>query len=198
MTATSVKPTAKLDRSGINRIFQVLGSMLVIGAVLFASAGRLAWLEAWAFLGIYLAGVTANGIWTLRHDPGLINERGRVGENTKAWDKLIGLLYMILLLITMVVAGLDARFGWSVVSLMVKIIGGICFVLSLGMVFWVMTANTYMSTFVRIQDDRGHHVVTHGPYPLSATPCIRVYCSCFWASPFSWVPGGRWRHPYST
>lgn len=183
MSVTKMNPTAKLDRAGVNRIFQVLGFLLVMGGILFASAGRLSWIEAWAFLGIYLAGVLANGIWTLRHDPGLINERGRIGENAKSWDKIIGLIYTVLLLATMIVAGMDARLGWSSAPPLVKIIGGIGFALSLGMTFWVMTANTYLSSFVRIQDDRGHQTITRGPYRFVRHPMYAGLLFMFWGIP---------------
>ncbi|HVN55232.1 MAG TPA: isoprenylcysteine carboxylmethyltransferase family protein [Anaerolineaceae bacterium] len=183
MSAVKVNPTPKLDRDGINRIIQVLGFLLVTGGILFACAGRLAWIEAWVFLSIYLAGVLLNGLWTLRHDPGLINERGRIGPNAKSWDKIIGLIYTVLLLGTMIVSGLDARFGWSTAPLWVKIIGGIGVALSLGMTFWVMTANTFLSSIVRIQDDRGHQTVTQGPYQFVRHPMYAGLLFMFWSIP---------------
>jgi hypothetical protein len=42
--------TPKLDRSGINRIIQVLSTLVIYGVLLFALAGRLDWTEAWIFL----------------------------------------------------------------------------------------------------------------------------------------------------
>ncbi len=183
MSDIRISQSNRLDKSGINRIFQVLGFLLVTGVVLFACAGRLAWGEAWAFLIIYLAGVMANGYWSLRHDPEMINERGKIGENAKSWDKAIGLIYTVLLLGTIGVAGLDARFGWSVVSPVVKIVGGIAFSLSMGMTFWVMTANTFLSSFVRIQEDRGHQTVTRGPYRFVRHPMYAGMMFMFWGIP---------------
>jgi protein-S-isoprenylcysteine O-methyltransferase Ste14 len=37
-------------------------------------------------------------------------------------------------------------------------------ILSLGLVGWAMLTNTFFSTVVRIQSDRGHHVIDTGPY----------------------------------
>ena len=91
MSDAKINAPAKLDRSGINRIIQMLGALLVFGAMLFGAAGCLDWWEAWVFLVIYLAGVPANGLWSLRHNPEMINERGRIGENAKSWDKVIGI-----------------------------------------------------------------------------------------------------------
>jgi len=195
MSNTSTNPPAKLDRSGINRIVTVLVSYLVYGALLFGAAGRLDWAEAWIFLGIYLAGVLANGLWGLRHNPEVINERGRVGKNAKSWDKVIGIFYMIFLIGIYVVAGLDERFGWSMAPLWVKILGGIGFVLSLALTFWVITANTFLSTFVRIQDDRGHTTVSSGPYRIVRHPMYVGILFMSWGMPLllgSWwaaIPG---------
>jgi protein-S-isoprenylcysteine O-methyltransferase Ste14 len=195
MSNANINPPARLDRSGISRIIQVVGTLLVFGAILFGLAGRLNWWEAWAFLGIYLLGITANGLWTLRHDPGMLNERGRVGKNAKSWDKLIGVIYMLFLVVLIILAGLDARFAWSAVPLWVKILGGIGFVVSLAITFWVMRANTFLSSFVRIQDERGHTTVTGGPYRFVRHPMYVGILFMSWSMPLllgSWwalIPG---------
>jgi protein-S-isoprenylcysteine O-methyltransferase Ste14 len=170
MPDTTNKQVPRLDRSGISRIFQVLGSLLLFGTILFGTAGRLDWWEAWIFLGIYLLGVMLNGLWSIRHDPDMINERGRIGENAKSWDKVIGIIYMILLIAIYAIAGLDKRFSWSNLALWVMILGGIGFILSMAITFWVMISNKFLSTFVRIQDDRGHKTITSGPYRFVRHP----------------------------
>ena len=169
-SASKASSTNKLDRSGINRIITVLGSLCIFGVVLFSLAGRLDWWEAWAFLIIYLAGVLANGLWSMRHNPEVLNERGRTGKNAKTWDKVIGGFYVLFLVGTFVLAGLDARLAWSAVPLWVKVLGGFAFVVSLAITFWVMSANTFLSTFVRIQEERGHTTVTGGPYRFVRHP----------------------------
>jgi protein-S-isoprenylcysteine O-methyltransferase Ste14 len=195
MSETRINPPARLDRSGIARIFQVVGLLLVFGGLLFGLAGRLDWGEAWVFLGIYLGGILANGLWTLRHNPELLNERGRIGKNAKSWDKVIGVIYTVLLLAIMVLAGLDARFAWSLVPLWVKILGGIAFLLSLAITFWAMSANTFLSSFVRIQAERGHTTVTGGPYRFVRHPMYVGTLFMSWGMPLllgSWwalVPG---------
>jgi protein-S-isoprenylcysteine O-methyltransferase Ste14 len=187
--------SAKLNRSGINRIIVVLGMLMAFGVILFSLAGRLDWWEAWVFLTIYLAGILANGLWTLSHNPEVINERGRIGKNAKSWDKVIGVFYTIFLVGTFVLAGLDARFAWSAVPLWAKILGGIGFILSLAMVFWAMTANTFLSSFVRIQEERGHTTVTGGPYRFVRHPMYVGILFMSWGMPLllgSWwavIPG---------
>lgn len=189
MSSTTNTGSAKLDRSGINRMFQVLGSLVFFGVILFAAAGRLDWREAWIFLAIYLTGVMINGLWSLRHNPEMLNERGRIGANAKSWDKLIGIIYMILLLAIYIMAGLDRRYTWSAEPLWVKILGGIAFALSLAMTFWVMKSNAFLSTFVRIQDERGHTTVTEGPYRFVRHP---MYAGILLMSPGMPLLLGSW------
>ena len=167
---TKIPSTNKLDRSGISRIITVLGLLIVFGVTLFSVAGRLDWWEAWAFLGLYLAGILVNGLWGLRNNPAVINERGRISKNAKTWDKVIGLFYMLFLLGTFVLAGLDARLTWSAMPLWAKVLGGVAFTASLAITFWAMKTNTFLSTFVRIQDERGHTTVTAGPYRFVRHP----------------------------
>lgn len=191
----NVKPA--LNRAGVNRLMQVFGSIAIMGAILFVSAGSIAWLNAWAFLGISLAAISIGGLWVLRKNPDVINERGRMAENTKSWDKVIGALYMVMLLALFVVAGLDAaRFAWSTMPISVSIVGVIGFGLAMLLIYWTMLGNPYLSTFVRIQDDRGHRAVTTGPYRLVRHPMyvgIILYTLCISLILGSWyslIPGG--------
>jgi len=195
MSDVKTSQPVKLDRSGINRILQILATLLIFGAVLFALAGRLDWWEAWAFLAIFVLAVCVNGLWTLRHNPGLINERGRIAKESKPWDKVLMSLYTLFLLGMVVVAGLDARFGWSEAPQAIKIVGGLVFILAMLLVFWVMTANTFLSTMVRIQTERGHYTVTTGPYRYVRHPMYAGMFFFFWGIPLllgSWwalIPG---------
>ncbi|MCJ7581939.1 MAG: hypothetical protein MUP98_15610, partial [Candidatus Aminicenantes bacterium] len=67
--------------------------------------------------------------------------------------------------------GLDAvRFRWSNVPLLLKIIGFLGFIPGFILGFWAMRENTYLSDFVRIQDDRGHKVCKTGPYRFVRHP----------------------------
>ncbi len=170
MSATTTNRSNKLERSGINRIVTVLGSFVIAGAILVVASGRLGWPEAWIFMGISLAGVSINGLWSMRHNPEMLNERGRIGENAKSWDKVIGLVYTVLLFAIYILAGLDERSGWSTAPVWVEVLGAVTYALSLALTFWVMTSNTFLSTFVRIQDDRGHTTVTGGPYRFVRHP----------------------------
>jgi protein-S-isoprenylcysteine O-methyltransferase Ste14 len=142
----------------------VLGGLATL---LFIPAGRLDWVEAWALIAAYTAFLAAYAWWGLRRDPDQLRERGhaRRAENVKPWDRIILVAYTALLLLTFIVAGLDAgRFRWSAVPLPAKLVAWLGLAGAGALIFWAITTNTYLSRMARIQDDRGQVVITAGPY----------------------------------
>ena len=194
MPSSQHRPT--LERSGINRIIQLSVAVVVMTVILFVSAGRLDWTEAWIFLGVYVLSILAVGTWLFRHDVGLLNERGKVGENTKGWDKIIVTANSLLHLILLAVCGLDAgRFHWSAMPPALQIVGLVAFLPAMALPFWAMSVNTYIATVVRIQEDRGHRVITTGPYryvrhPMYVGTILFALCTpLFFGSWWALLPG---------
>jgi hypothetical protein len=100
--------------AAIVRRFIQVGMMVVIQAVtLFFSAGRLNWVEGWAYLGLYIAFIAANAVVMLPHNKELIAERSEIRENAKGWDRVVGGGTVLLGPVMLIVSGLDERFGWS-------------------------------------------------------------------------------------
>jgi protein-S-isoprenylcysteine O-methyltransferase Ste14 len=144
------------------RLIQVVVQLLIVAAILFFSAGRVNWVWAWAYLGV---GVGILVINALVMSPELIAERGEIKENTKGWDKLLGIFIAIPTLGTFIVAGLDERFGWSPqLAVAMQVVALILFALAQLLFSWAMASNKFFSATVRIQDDRGQTVATGGPY----------------------------------
>lgn len=181
----------QLERSGINRIIQVFVSVLLMGLVLFVSAGRLDWPAAWIFLGFYVLAILTLGVWAMRQNPDIVNERGKM-QNVRSWDKTLMTIYTVMLFVVFAVAGLDAgRFGWSMMPDALRVVGFIAVVFAMVVTYWAMAINPFLSTIVRIQDDRGHFVVTSGPYryvrhPMYAMmlfmyPGIALQLGSWWA-----------------
>jgi protein-S-isoprenylcysteine O-methyltransferase Ste14 len=137
---------------------------------LFGSAGRLSWLNAWILLAInFAAGAAAMVL--LWSNPELLAER----SNTKAgksWDKPIVFVVVLLGPVAIwVTAGLDERFHASRSMGLLALVAGIAAALpAAGLVAWAMRANRFFSSVVRIQKDRGHAVVTDGPYRFVRHP----------------------------
>lgn len=71
----------------------------------------------------------------------------------------------------LVLAGLDMRNDWSPelplwLQIAALVLTGLGYLLSV----WASATNKFYSRFVRIQKDRGHHVVTAGPYQYIRHP----------------------------
>jgi protein-S-isoprenylcysteine O-methyltransferase Ste14 len=145
--------------------------VLFQAALLFLTAGTLRWPEAWVYLSLFLIYGIAIGSWLKKHDPELFRERSTNKIPKRRWDKIIGIGLAIFFILIYIVPGFDAvRYGWSHVSLPVKIFGFILFVVSVAWTARVAKENTYLSRIVEIQKDRDHKVITTGPYRFVRHP----------------------------
>jgi protein-S-isoprenylcysteine O-methyltransferase Ste14 len=171
MSTRASLPSAAGTKPLLSRIGALLGTYGLMGAILFLSAGRLDWLDAWVFLIVYFLVAAAAQIWLMMTHPDLVEERWRWGAKTKAWDKWIISANGLLLFALLVVIGLDAgRFGWSHVPWPVRAAALLGFVPAFGLPLLASHANTYLASTVRIQEERGHAVVTAGPYAFVRHP----------------------------
>ena len=68
------------------------------------------------------------------------------------------------------VAGLDARYGWSVTPFGVTLLGFVVFIPAIIFGLWAMAVNSYFSVTVRIQEERKHQVCRSGPYKIVRHP----------------------------
>jgi protein-S-isoprenylcysteine O-methyltransferase Ste14 len=160
-------------RAGIKkRAIQIFIQILIMAALLFILSGHLDWVMAWVYLGIHVVGIVINSIILLRHNPALIAERAERGAGTKGWDKVLATIYSLVSYIgTLLIAGLDMRFGWSPeISLAFRLIAALVMALGFGLSSWAMLSNAFFATTVRIQDERGHTVASGGPYQFVRHP----------------------------
>ncbi len=170
-------------------------TILFMLAAIFIPAGTFRWPEAWLFLLFYFSTAAWFMIWMKRHSPGLLRERMSRKKDVKSWDKKIMWVYIATLLPLSILPGLDAvRFGWSSVPSIVKVTAFIGFFPAMGIIFWTMRENAFLSDVVRIQEDRGHKVCTTGPYqyvrhPMYAGVILIMICfPLFMGSFFSLIP----------
>lgn len=152
-------------------VIRFVGLLVILAIFLFLPAGHLDWWDAWLFIGVYAVFILVYGLWSLRNDPTQLAERSHTAANVKRWDQIILWIYTLFLVIMLVVAGLDGgRFHWIPVSLPFHLLGWAGLILSGVWIWWVTTANTFLSRQVRIQTERGHYAVTEGPYRFVRHP----------------------------
>jgi len=141
----------------------------------FAAYGALVWLAAGTIYTL-----------ALRRHPGLVAERMKPPNDRDRGSRLVS---VPLVVAHYVVAGLDARFGWSAVPLAAQIAGFALVALGLALVGWTLLSNPYASSAVRIQHDREHRVITGGPYAVVRHP---MYLGVLLFVPGSALALGSW------
>lgn len=164
---------------------------VLMGLVLFVSAGRL---DVWTFWGWLLVmwGTFAVVYTRLeRTNPEFLRERlspPKGKDRDAATRRLIALPFLAML----VVAGLDVRFGWTHVPLAASVIGLVFWFLGFAVAGWVVLANPYASSAVRIQEERGQRVIDTGPYAFVRHPMysgVVIVCLACGPALGSWLAG---------
>jgi protein-S-isoprenylcysteine O-methyltransferase Ste14 len=144
--------------------------LALLAVLLFASAGTLRFWQAWVYWGLQLAGIAATNLYMLKKDPALLERRlalDEQGEKEKV-QKLVIALMRALGAATLIIAGIDRRFGWSDVP--PAIVAAACAVFTAGtaVVFVVFRENSYTSSIIEV--DAQQTVVTTGPYKVVRHP----------------------------
>lgn len=85
------------------------------------------------------------------------------------------------------VPGFDVvRFSWSEpLPLWLRIVAMVILIPCFVLLGWVMRENTYLSQVVKIDEARGHQVITTGPYALVRHPMYTVAIVLFFALPIA-------------
>jgi protein-S-isoprenylcysteine O-methyltransferase Ste14 len=157
-----------------------------MGLLLFLPAGTLDWPAAWAFLAELAILGLAMGLWLLRLDPGLVEQRlgAPIQKGQPVADKILLSVFLLLFAGWLVLMGLDAvRFGWSSMPGWAQGAGALGIFLSLWIGYRVMRENSFAAPVVRIQEERGQTVVTTGPYRYVRHPLYAGALFFFIGSP---------------
>ena len=164
-------------------------------AALLGIAGTAAWWNVWAFLAFM--GVTGAATHRLiQNAPGLAEERRTAAAQAPHWDVNVVRMVNLALPVMLVVAALDMRFRWfPPVSAAVSMAALAAMIPAAMLTYRAMAANLFFSSHVHIQQDRGHVVVSTGPYRLIRHPgytgavlfnLLAPLALGAWAA---WVPG---------
>jgi protein-S-isoprenylcysteine O-methyltransferase Ste14 len=121
--------------------------------------------------------------------PQIAQERGKTdqaGHDIKARSALV-----ILFLATMVIATLDVGHLHlsNNVPVVLSVIALVMFIAASGLQAWAMSVNSFYSPVIHIQAERGHSVITRGPYRLLRHP---AYFANIVAVPASALAIGSW------
>lgn len=147
-------------------------------ALIFWPAGTFKWVEGWVYFVLQMGYSVFSALYFLKHNPSMIETRMEMKFPPKLWDKIIMFPMVIAMIALLIVPGLDVRYGWSSIPLILEIMGFIGFVISMYMIFLVMKVNSFLLKTVEIQ--KNHTVVSTGPYRYVRHPMyIAAIIMCF-------------------
>ena len=143
-----------------------------MAAILFIPAGSMRFWQGWAYLAVMLILGLGSGIYLYKRDPQLLERRLLTREKVGA-QKIIRMFMVLVLFSTLLLCGLDYRFGWSrrflrpvpvwltVVSLAVAFVA---YLFSL----WVINVNRFAASVIQVET--GQPVISTGVYRMVRHP----------------------------
>lgn len=144
--------------------------LLLFPVILFLAAGTFAWLAGWIFLILFYSFVGLTVRLLRQRHSGLLEERMSIFKPNPKRDSMF-LWLCLVSLAWLVVMPLDAvRWHWSMVPFWLQIVGALILVGSFVCMYLAFRENAYLTPTVRIQAERGHAVISTGPYQYVRHP----------------------------
>ena len=169
--------TKKLFFEAITKF--MLGVVLV-GALIFVSAGTIDYTNGWIFMGILFVPMFIAGIVMMVKNPNLLKSRLDSKEKQKEQQlviKLSGLMFVV----GFILAGLDYRFNWIYIPSWVCYVSSGIFILAYVMYAEVLRENTFLARTIKVEDNQ--EVVDTGLYGIIRHPQYSASIILFLAMP---------------
>ncbi len=180
-----------LNQLIIKSIIWMVLSFFVLAGLLFGFAGTFSWDRGWIFIFTFFICIVINLVILLKVNPEVVEERSKFHRDAKKWDMVLMSVGSIFILGTLVIAGLDEKYKWSELSGVVWLyLGVFLFVVGNMYILWAMAVNKWFSKLVRIQSERGHRVVSEGPYSHVRHPGYVGWAAMWIAIPL--ILGSLW------
>lgn len=141
--------------------------VIIVFLLLFIPAGSLDYFNGWLFITILFIPMFVAGIIMFVKSPELLKRRLNAKEE-ESEQKIVILISGIMFLLAFVLAGLNFRFGWFKLPVIVVIIASIIFLLSYIMYAEVLRENMYLSRTVEVSENQ--KVVDTGLYGIVRHP----------------------------
>ena len=174
----------------IQAISKFLLGVVIIGALLFLSAGSLRYWQGWLLMGILFIPMFCAGLVMVVKNPELLRKRLNAREGEKEQKTVVrfsGLLFFA----AFVIAGLNWRFGWCVLPDWAVWVSAGLFLVCYLLYAEVLRENTYLSRTIEVQEnqkviDTGLYGVVRHPMYM-ATTVLFLVMPLVLASPISFL-----------
>lgn len=148
-------------------VIMLLLVLVVIPLLPILISGQWNWWEAWVMLAVFILSFVISRVLAARKTPDILKERANYNqhENTQTWDKWLSPLVAFGSVFILLAAGLDALYHWSAgFPLSIEMVGLALIIIGYLLASYAFIENAYFSGTVRIQGERGHKVISSGPY----------------------------------
>ncbi len=155
----------------IEALIKFICGLLLVGLLIFLPAGTFAYAYGWLFICLLFVPMLIAGFVMFFKSPDFLNKRLDAKEKQGTQKGVIafsGLMFIA----GFVVAGLDFRFGWSVMPTWVTVAASVLFLLAYVLYAEVMRENAYLSRTVKVEE--GQTVVDTGLYGIVRHPMYAV------------------------
>lgn len=157
----------------------VLG-IIAIGILIFLPAGTFYYWNGWLLMGILFVPMFFAGIVMMIKNPELLKKRLNAKEE-QAEQSLVIKLSGLMFILGFVIAGLNFRFKWIMLSDWISWIGAVIFLFSYLLYAEVLSENTYLSRTIEVQN--GQKVIDTGLYGIVRHPMYTVTIILFLSMP---------------
>ena len=164
----------------INAISKFTLGVLLVGALLFISAGTFKYWNAWLFMVLLFIPMFIAGVIMMIKNPTLLKRRLDVKESEKEQKQVI--LYSALMFITaFIIAGLNYRYSLFIMPNIVVIIASIVFIISYILYAVILRENTYLSRTIKVQENQ--KIIDTGLYGIVRHPMYSITIILFLSIP---------------
>ncbi len=161
-------------------IVKFLSGLLLVGALLFLSAGTFRFWQAWLLISILFAPMFAVGLVMMAKSPELLRKRLSAREE-QGEQRTVILLSALMFLAAFLTAGLSRRFGWLPLPAAVSWAAAALFLFAYALYAEVLRENAYLSRTVEVQE--GQKVIDTGLYGIVRHPMYMATLILFLAMP---------------
>ena len=151
----------------LQSIAKFLLGVIILGLLIFLPAGSLHYWQGWLLMGILFVPMFIAGLVMMAKNPELLRKRLNAKEQEKE-QKTVVALSGLLFVTAFVVAGLNWRFQWFVLSNWVVWVAGVVFLVCYALYAEVLRENTYLSRTIEVQEHQ--KVVDTGLYGIVRHP----------------------------
>jgi protein-S-isoprenylcysteine O-methyltransferase Ste14 len=134
-------------------------------ALIFIPAGSWTWGPGWLFVAVLGLSMTLSTVAMAKVNPVIFRARSRFQPGTKSWDKaLVGTMLPVIAAILPVGAYDAGRLHAGAMPGWLVTLGYLALLASVAGTGWAQAVNPFFEPGVRIQSERGQHVIDKGPY----------------------------------